>query len=425
MRRFYTFLWIGIASVCSVLSTEPASTQSKEISSNPGAVNLETGTGKLGETLGIKKETGFRVGGLWIGDVNYLFCGGIQPHKWSGNNLFQLSLNIDTEKTGAWKGGLFGAEFLQFNGRPTNFEAGSVQGYNSLPGPPPLDRSELYQLWYRQELFDKRVIIRIGKTIPNMDFNNVLRPVPVLDKSLSIPSTSGLTYTPIFVNSSLLGVLPGYYNSVYGVTITVLPTDTCYGSYGAYDGNLARGKQTGLRGPQFNQYVFQIAEVGDAWMLGKQKKPGNIAAGVWHQSGKLSIPNGPSEHGAGGLYVFGAQRLWFRHPGVDNSGISGFFQAGVNNSRTMPCNKYIGAGLTCFGLIPGRLNDSFGFGAAIARLNSHLFSQRIEAIYQGYYQLYLIDGVYFESAVSYIPHPGAQKDLSKAWAATCRLIALF
>lgn len=312
--------------------------------------------------------------------------------------------------------------FCKFNGRPTNAEAGVVQGYNSLTGPKPLDRSELYQLWVRQELFNKKVVVRIGKTIPNYDFNNVLKPVPTTDQSLSIPSVSGLTYTPVYVNPTLLGVLPGYYNSVYGAVVTILPIESCYGSYGIYDGNLARGKQTGLRGPEFNGYYFNIAECGCTWML-QNEMPGAFSIGLWHQSGKLSVQSGPSEKGANGIYAFGSQRLWRRHPGVDNSGISAFIQGGINKSRTLPLNRYFGLGLSCFGLT--RLNDSFGFGAAVSRLNPHIFSRKIEVILQSYYQIFLYEGLYFESAISYIPYPGAAKDLPAAWAVTSRLIALF
>ncbi len=47
---------------------------------------------------------------------------------------------------------------MQFNGQPTNEQAGSVQGHISLEGPEPLDRSELNELWWRQELFDEKLI---------------------------------------------------------------------------------------------------------------------------------------------------------------------------------------------------------------------------------------------------------------------------
>lgn len=397
----------------------------ESVSANPAAVNMETGTGFLGERLGFKKESGIRVGGLWVGDINYLMAGGVDPHKWSGNSLFQLSLNIDFEKRFGWRGGLFGIEYLRFDGRPTNVQAGCVQGYNSLPESPPLDRSELYQLWFRFDLFDKKLVIRIGKTVPSFNFNNVVRPIPMSEASSSIPATTGLIYTPIFVNPTMLGVLPGYYNSAYGITFNFVPKESFYISYGAYDGNLARGKQTGLRGPQFNEYYFHIAESGYSWQIGETKLSGKFAIGAWYQSGKLTAAHHIEQKGAEGIYLFGTQRLWRRHPGIDNSGIIGFIQAGINRAKTLSMNKFFGAGLTFLGLVPHRLNDSFGCGLALSKLNHHLFARKKELLLQGYYQQHLYKSIYLEYALSYIPEPGAKKHLKSAWAGTARIISLF
>jgi len=393
------------------------------ISSNPGAVNISTGTGKLGELLGLKIDSGVRLGGLLIEDANYLFCGGVDPRKWSGNSLFILDLNLNTEKLKWWQGGAFGAEFLQFNGQPTNDEAGTVQGYNSLVASPPFgNRSELYQIWFRQEFFCKKFIFRIGKSIPSYDFNNVIR--PLLTGVKGIPATTGLIYTPIYVNSSLLGVLPGYYNSAYGICLTIAPKEDIYINYGIYDGNLARGEQTGLRvGPRFNAYRFQIIEVGYGWA--EKKYPGDIGVGGWNQSGTLTTPNGVTEHGCDGLYLFGSQRLWWRNYEKDNSGINGFIQAGVNDSKTLPATAYGGAGLTFLGLLPNRIDDSFGIGMALARLNPRQFDRPSELILQGYYQARLFADAYFVSAISYIPNPGLAEHLKSACAGTARIILLF
>ena len=71
--------------------------------------------------------------------------------------------------------------------------------------------------------FADRLVVRVGKTVPTEDFGNVLRPVPVRDVALQIPAVSGLIYTPVFVNPTILGALPGYYNSAYGVTGDPVP----------------------------------------------------------------------------------------------------------------------------------------------------------------------------------------------------------
>ena len=116
------------------------------------------------------------------------------PARWGLNSLTLIDFSLDTEKLWGWKGGLFGIQFLQFSGQTTNELAGAFPGFDSLPGAPPLVRQEIYQLWYRQSLFEDRLIVRIGKIGPTYDFGNVVRPVPVRDPSAAIPSVTGLIY---------------------------------------------------------------------------------------------------------------------------------------------------------------------------------------------------------------------------------------
>ena len=212
-------------------------------------------------------------------------------------------------------------------------------------------------------MFADTVIVRFGKLVPTNDFDNVVRPVPVQDPSLKIPAVSGLLYTPIFANPTILGVLPGYYNSAYGMTVTLAPSKNWYFSLGSYDGNLADHLQTGLQlTPTFNSYHFQIGEFGAAWLLGPQRLPGAFAIGAWDQTGLLKAGiiqnNSPStitQDGSQGVYMFASQRLWLRS--AEGDGVSGFIQVGVNDSRTMIANCYFGSGLTAFGLFPGRPGD--------------------------------------------------------------------
>ena len=155
------------------------------------------------------------------------------------------------------------------------------------------------------------------------------------------------------------------------------------------DGNLATGSQTGTKGPEFNGYYFHIGEVGAAWEIGSDHLPGSFGIGLWNQTGHLRKRD-VSESGAAGVYLFGSQRIWFRHPGEDNSGISGFFQFGANDSETLPMNQYFGSGLTAFGLIPGRSKDSAGAGMACSWLNGNIFDRSSELMFQAYYQAHLI-----------------------------------
>lgn len=393
------------------------------ISGNPGAVNSVTGTGDLGKWLHISESSGVRLGGIYIGDCNALLTGRQGTGPWTGNSVLIIDLLIDLQKSIGWKGAYFGSEFLQFNGQPTNADAGVVQGYNSLTGSPPLGRSELYQLWLLQKFWDEKFTVRLGKTIPIAHFNNVSKPVPTRNPAVTIPSVSGLTYTPIFVNTTLLGVIGGYYNSVYGATVTIAPVKEAYANLGFYDGSLARGVQTGVKvGPHFNGYYFSIMEVGYGWA---SAKPGIAAVGGWHQSGKLKSGD-QTQTGTGGIYAFASQALWTKPSNSIHKGnISGFLQFGWSNSRTFEMNLFAGAGFTVFALLPKRPNDSFGFGLAWSRLNPHRFSRYSELMLQGYYQLQILSSLYFESALSYIPDPGAHPDRSNVSALTSRLTFLF
>jgi len=413
-KLFLFYLVTGIALL-------PAEEASFGISGNPGAVNVLTGTGELGKWMRIPERSGVRLGGLWIGDYNALLCG-VDGKRLTGNSLFILDLNINLQKAIGWKGASIGAEFLQFNGRPTNADAGVVQGYNSLPGDPPLDRSELYQLWIYQKFWEGKFCLRLGKTVPTYHFNNVSKPVPEDNPALSIPSVSGLIYTPIFVNTTLLGALGGYYNSVYGVVATIAPVKQAYVNLAVYDGNVARGVQTGITGPHFNGYYFSIMEGGYGWT---GSKPGIAAIGSWYQSGVLKAGT-QRENGTGGVYAFGSQALWIKKSETTSKGnVSGFLQLGWNNSKTLQMTRFIGMGLTAFALIPNRPNDSFGMGISWSRLNPHLFKRYSELMFQGYYQTQVYKSIYFQPVLSYIPNPGAHPTKSNVLAITARLTALF
>src|SRR5579883_180719 len=427
--------FIGIVHAASNNDTDTLSEYSNQpktgISSNPAAVNIVTGSGALQDyiqhKLGIQNDHGIRIGGTWLGDANNLFSGGIPNAKrWTYNSSLLLGLNVDTEKMMNWKGGLFGAEFLHLHAQQSNLQAGSVQGYNSLPGPRPLSRSELYQLWFRQEFFNKKLIAKIGKMVTTEDFGNVSKPVALTDEHLAIPAVSGLIYTPLFLNSSMLGMIPGYYNSAYGVLLSFEPVKQWYLSYGVYDGNLAQQKQTGMKeSPTLNGNYFHIAETGLAWLLGRNQLPGDIGIGVWRENGLITSTPGLSESGATGSYLFGTQRLWYKNPGVNAAGISSFYQYGLNNSSVLPVKKFVGAGLTAFGLLFNRNDDSMGAGVAFAWLNRNIFTRPTELMYQAYYQAKVIDNIYLQPVLSFIPTPGASSTLNPSWAGTVRVIVLF
>jgi porin len=424
---------LGVLLGCAMLSAparcdDAQATGGREeigISGNPAATNQTTGTGWLGQQLGIDKY-GFRLGGVWIGGVNDLVSGGVDPGV-TFNSAFILDLLVNMEQVAGIPGASVGVDFLQFNSQATNTDAGSVLGYIGMLTSEPYNRSELLELWWRQELFDKRLIVRLGKSNPAIDFQDVVRPVANPHQQRTISTVTSLLYGPIFVNPTLYGVLPSFYETAVGATVTWIPSEEIYFAYGVYDGNKARGVSTGVVPPEFNGYYFHIAETGMNWVVGPEDKPGFFSFGGWRQTGRLSTDDGLiEEDGAEGLYFVGSQLLWYRDPEpINDAGISGYVQLGWNNSETLPFNYYVGAGLTARALIPRRPKDSFGVGVAWGWLNPNDYDQATELLVQGYYQAHVRGPIYTESAVSYIPEPAEESGLSPAWALTQQIIVPF
>jgi porin len=223
----------------------------------------------------------------------------------------------------------------------------------------------------------------------------------------------------------MLGVMPGYYNSAWGVTGSFIPNEY-YATAGVFDGSLARGRQTGnYAGPTFEGYYFSIGEVGKVW---SGDYPGKMAFGGWGQSGTfcagLTATKGCEgqsrvQNGMQGFYTLLTNRVmtvdWANSPGA----IIGFMQFGINNSQFMMVNQFVGGGLSAFGVIPDRDRDSLGIGFGLSYMNPlessknyqgtsyhyPTYSRTNELVTQLYYQAHVLGDVYVQPVLSYVPHP--------------------
>ncbi|MGE3806131.1 MAG: carbohydrate porin [Gemmataceae bacterium] len=419
------FLGRGESSADDSNSTGAGSTNEGALSGNPGATDLSVGSGWLGDRLGINRK-GFRFGGLNVTDANGQFTGGAAPGVWTGGSLTILDLSLDTEECLGWKGGKCGAEFLFFGSGTINDNAGTVMGYSSLDAGPPRSRAEIYTLWYRQYFLDQKFMVRIGKLVPMADFNNVVRSTRFSNESYNISGLSSAVLAPLYVAPTMLGVMPGYYNSATGLTCSFSPNKTLYAQYGLYDGNVAAGRQTGLEGPNFNSYNFHIVEGGANWTIGPENKPGKFGAGYWKQTGLLSAPGG-DVRGAEGMYLFASHRLYYEQPGENNNGLSTYAQFGATNSDFISTHRFVGYGLTYFGPLAGRDDDSAGFAMAYGRMNNDPAAAlgRQELIYTWYYQIQVNSNCFVQPNLTYISTPASSPGQNDVFALTLRAALLF
>ena len=115
-----------------------------------------------------------------------------------------------------------------------------------------------------------------------------------------------------------------------------------------------------------------------------------------------------NQNGAQGIYTTASNRLMnFTHEGGTGV-LLGYFQYGINNSRTMIANQFVGGGLTGIGIVPFRPRDSAGLGFGVSWLNEPPSDQSTstEILTQFYYQAHLIGDIYFQPTFSYVPNPG-------------------
>src|SRR5262249_42885934 len=126
-----------------------ASRGSEPISGNPAAVNIIAGTGALGRALGIGKDSGIRLGGLWLGEASGVPSAGKSRGGGGLNSLTRADWTLDPETIVGWRGGSLGPVFWQFAGQNTTGRGGAYPGFDSTGAGPPLTRNQLYQLWFR------------------------------------------------------------------------------------------------------------------------------------------------------------------------------------------------------------------------------------------------------------------------------------
>ena len=403
---------------------------------NPQAGYGFLGNDFLGRALGLGESTGLRLGGVLIPELDWVASGGLKPGSSFGSGSLGLHASADTEKILKIPGGTLGIELLaSANGAGINEAAGSVQRYTNLEAGEPRNRIQIMQLWWRQFLFDNKLIIQLGKMNGSGIFNTVTNPVIVNEPQLRDAGTniSNLIYVPVGLNPTLFGRLPAYPETAYGAVATLAPTTNFYVSGGIFDGNGANGWQTGWKSlPKFNDYTFRIGEIGYSWRLGRLGMPGRIGLGAWRQTGDLYTPVLSVENGATGYYAFANQRLWYRRPYLDSSGLVGYLQYGHTGSPAAPINTYFGAGLTGNGLIPGRPQDTVSLGIARSTLNTSMGFASNEVMLQTAYTANFTIGPpanYWTftaiAAYSYIPNPGFRPNLPAANVFSLRLVTLF
>jgi carbohydrate-selective porin OprB len=107
----------------------------KSVTGNPAAESDVPGTGLAGRLLHLPKESGLRIGGLWLADSNGLISGGAQPGKWSFNSALIIGANLDAEKLIGWQGASSASNFSNSTVKTPTAKPAACRAITASPAP--------------------------------------------------------------------------------------------------------------------------------------------------------------------------------------------------------------------------------------------------------------------------------------------------
>jgi len=415
---------------------------------SPAGDSLRRGSGELGRALGLHEDSPLTLGGEWFGNGSTQMSGG-----WAGAygrqsfgqaGIIDLRMNLDKAKV--MKGAEIWIQGLQYNVLNNgNNAAGSVQQINNVISAPPFTRTELYTYGWKQTFWDGQVQVSLGKLFAGYYFGAVSRPIPDQNPEIAGGPNTNLLFLPPYSQPTFVGREPGYPDSTLGGVITVQPkllNKRTYFTIGVFDGrtglgpvgSVATGLQAGgnLMGP-----LLTMAETGSVWSVGQQRLPGQLAIGLWNQSGRLTTPcaaqggkdNCAIEDRATGGYAYAIQTLSaFKRQGNPGKVVA-FLQGGATPSNTNMVKSSLTAGVEIVGPFNGRAKDSYGLGISWANLNNSTEAawgfNKNELMLQLTGRLHVWRNIYAQPVISWLPKVGFEQAKENSTTFTLQLSTSF
>lgn len=278
-----------------------------------------------------------------------------------------LIVELDTEKTGFWKGGIFHGHFFNHHGaNPSEDYIGDLQIVDNIESE---EGTKLYELWY-EHTFDWKgtdLSVLIGQHDLNSEFNITEYGLLFLQSSFGF-------------NNEISNNIPVSHFPVaaLGFRIKWQPTDSIYLMAEISDGD--PGKNNGGFDWKLNskEGFLSFYEIG--YHFGDQDDsrtlPGTYKFGWWYHTDEfddvrdMDENDVPLQHdGNYGIYFIADQMLL---PGDGKRGLGAFLQVGGVPDDRNQVDFYIGGGIHYRGIIPSREEDVLGLGVAHASISEDL-----------------------------------------------------
>ena len=342
----------------------------KNLLGDPGAIRSRLAA--HGVTLGLTE----------ISEVFGNVTGGIRT-GFDYEGATEAGLGIDTEKAFGLVGGTFNVTAYQFHGRgltvPNIGSLGFISGVEQTTR-----GAKLFELWYEQLMFDKKVGLRVGQMSVDQEF--------ITTEYGGLFLNSGYGFPTLGANDLPSGG-PDYPLGTPGIRLKVVPSESVAVLAAILNGNPAG---PGLGDPQkrdgggtafrVNDGSFVIGEVEYSLNSGDKAPglPGTYKLGAWYNSLPFAdqrysftgAPLGDPANAAAprslrnnySVYAVMDQLVW-KKPGTPDGGVAVFARAmGAPPDRNL-VDVFVQGGVTYKAPFPGRENDTVGVAASWAHVS--------------------------------------------------------
>ncbi|MHC4321997.1 MAG: carbohydrate porin, partial [Planctomycetota bacterium] len=275
-----------------------------------------------------------------------------------------LMVELDTEKAGLWKDGIFHGHFFNSHGaKPSEDYIGDLQIADNFETN---KVTKLYEFWYKHsfDLYGTDLSLLIGQHDLNSEFNISEYGLLFLHSSFGF-------------NNEISNNIPvaNFPIAALGVRMKWEPTENMYFMVEISDGNPGKNNGGFEWTLDSKEGFLNFFELG--YHFGDQEEsltmPGTYKFGWWYHTDEFDDvrdmdENGdPLEHNDNyGLYFIADQMLL---PGEGDTGLGAFFQIGGVPDDRNEVDFYVGGGIHYKGIIPHREEDILGLAVAHAQIS--------------------------------------------------------
>lgn len=308
-----------------------------------------------------------------------------------GYSLFNLSVTVDTEKAGLWKGGTFYTLYQRKTGYGLSGPTGAMGDWMTFDGWEGRQINQISECWYQQKLLDEKLRLKVGKQDANADFGFLNSGWDFMNLAFSVNPTIPMPTYPDQAN--------------FGFVAEINPKEWLSIRNGIYS--------------KFN-VPFNISEIEFKPTI--KKLPGRYSIGAWEMSDSNGMSVSEYDYTTSSIYSnsfnrnFGVyaqfEQMVYKEKKNDENDMQGlvvFGQFGMSPSNRNDMSRYVGGGLHYVGPIPNRDKDRAGIAVASGTFASRLgdIASQIgsETAIEAFYRVQVTPWFYLQPDVQFIMNP--------------------